>query len=319
MSVSFSSRSLMKSAVAVLLLLLASGSAAALSVSIRFYDRQLYFTDSRIEVHTTLLNDTAETVRFRLADERVFSMDFQVRTTTNRPVEVSPQFTTERSANQVFYREVTLEPGEELSFVEPLNRYVDLQDPGAYLVTARFYPDLFTTPQGDFLRSNTLTLSIRPGRGTPEQMREAALTVATEETLRREDVPPDQVIRFMLDARIRENWPRFFLYIDLEALYRQNAARERRYLAMSEEERIETVERFREQLIAGALNEEIITVPSEYEILETTYTPAAGEVVVRQRFDYPAFSETKRYRYALERRGGFWRITGYTVVNVSTN
>lgn len=319
MSVISSSRSIIKSAVAVILLLVASGSATALSVSIRFYDRQLYFTDSQIEVHTTLLNDTAETVRFRLADERVFSLDFQVRTTTNRPVEVSPQFTTERSANQVFYREVTLEPGEELSFVEPLNRYVQLDSAGAYLVTARFYPSLYTDPSQDFLTSNTLTLSVRPGTGTPEELREASLAVATEETLRRQDVPPDQVIRFMLDARIRDNWPRFFLYIDIEALYRQNSSRERRYLAMSEQERIEVLERFREQLVAGSLSEEIITVPSEYDILETTYTATEGEVVVRQRFEYPGFTETKRYRYSLERRGGFWRVTGYTVVNVSTD
>lgn len=308
----------MKFGVALFLLLFGAGALLAQSVSIRFYDRELYFTDSQIEVHTTILNETAETVRFRLADERVFSMDFVVRTTTNRPVETSPQFTTQRSANQVFYREVVLEPGEELSFVEPLNSYVEIERPGSYLVTARFYPDLFTGPDEQYISSNTLTLSIRPGASTPAEVREAQIAVATEETLRRQDVPPDQVIQFMLDARVRENWPRFFLYVDLESLYRESAARERRYLALSEPERIEALERFRTQLQRGELNEDIITVPSEYQILETTYTPVQGEVVVRQVFEYEAFTEIKRYIYELERRGGYWRVTGYTVVNVGT-
>jgi hypothetical protein len=308
----------MKFGVALFLVLFGSGTVSSLSLSIRFYDRELYFTDSQIEVHTTILNETAETVRFRLADERVFSMDFVVRTTTNRPVETSPQFTTQRSANQVFYREVVLEPGEELSFVEPLNEYVEIDLPGSYLVTARFYPDLFTGPEEEHVTSNTLTLSVRPGAGTPEEVRAAEIAVATEETLRRQDVPPDQVIRFMLDARVRENWPRFFLYVDLEALYRESAARERRYLALSEQQRLEALERFRNQLRQGELNEEIITVPSEYDILETTYTPTQGEVVVRQVFEYEAFTEIKRYIYELERRGGYWRVTGYTVVNVGT-
>lgn len=308
----------MKFGVALFLAVVGTGGLEALSVSIRFYDRELYFTDSQIEVHTTVMNETADTVRFRLADERVFSMDFVVRTTTNRPVEASPQFTTQRSANQVFYREVVLEPGEQLSFVEPLNSYVDIDAPGSYLVTARFYPNLFTGPEEDFVSSNTLTLSIRPGAGTPEEIRQAEIAVATEETLRREDVPPDQVIRFMLDARIRENWPRFFLYVDVEALYRENAARERRFLALSEQDRLQELERFKNQLRTGELSEEIITVPSDYEILETTYTPTQGEVVVREVFEYEAFTEIKRYIYELERRGGYWRVTGYTVVNVST-
>lgn len=308
----------MKFAVALLLVLVVTGSLSALTVSIRFYDRELYFTDSRIEVHTTIMNETGETIRFRLADERLFSMDFVVQTTTNRPVDASPEFTTERSANQVFYREVVLEPGEELSFVEPLSDYVEIEDPGSYLVTARFYPNLFTRPEEEFVSSNTLTLSIRPGVATPKEVREAELSVATEETLRRQDVPPDDVIRFMLDARVRENWPRFFLYVDVEELYRQNAARERRYLALSEQERLNALERFKGRLQEGELDEDIITLPSEYEILETTYTATQGEVVVRQVFDYETFTEIKRYIYELERSGGYWRVTGYTVVNVST-
>lgn len=300
------------------MLILTAASAGALSVSIRFFDQELYFTDSRINVHTTILNDTADTVTFRLADERVFSMDFEVRTTTNRPVATSPQFTTERSTNQVFYREVALEPGEELSFVEPLNDYVDLNEPGSYLVTARFYPELFSSPAVSFVPSNTLTLAIRPGVGTGERMREAQIEFATEQTLRRQDIPPDEVIRFLLDARVRENWPRFFLYMDLESLYRQSASRERRYLALSEQDRLNALEEFRRELREGSLNEEIVTAPSEYEILQTSYSPTEGEVVVEQVFEYPGFTEIKRYRYQLERRGGFWRVTGYTVVNVGT-
>ncbi len=311
-------RSLIQGTALLGALLLTTTSAAALSVSIRFFDRELYFTDSRVNVHTTILNDTADTVTFRLADERVFSMDFEVRTTTNRPVMTSPQFTTERRTNQVFYREVALEPGEELSFVEPLNDYVDLADPGSYLVTARFYPELFSSPTQSFVRSNTLTLAIRPGVSTAEQVREAEIDLAREETLRRQDIPPDEVIRSILDARIRENWPGFFLYLDLESLYRQSASRERRFLALSEQERLNELEEFRRQLREGELDEDIITLPSEYEILETSYSPTMGEVVVRQVFEYPGFTEIKRYRYDLERRGGYWRVTGYTVVNLET-
>lgn len=77
------------------------------------------------------------------------------------------------SARSVFYREIAVEPGEEYSFVESLNRYIAFKDPGSYTVRASFYPELIPGAPGGSasgqtpILSNVLILSMRPSPGLP--------------------------------------------------------------------------------------------------------------------------------------------------------
>lgn len=288
-----------------------------LNVSIRLYNEQVYFPDSTVELFVTVINETPDSARFRIADNRLFNLDFDVTGPANRRVDSSRQFITGRTTNQVYYRTITLEPGERFSFVERLTDYVEITEPALYSVQAIFYPELFSSVQSRTIRSNPITLSIRPGE-TPETRREMRFEAITEQVLQREQKSPDEVVEYLLEARRQGNWDRFFLYLNLEKLFRQAPERDRRFRRLSEEEQLQELRQFRTRLEEQDVREdsELVLVPDDYEILRTSFSPIEGEVTALMTFDFDRYREVKRYTFDLERRNGFWEIIGYSVVNL---
>ena len=89
--------------------------AQEVDVAIRYADKRVYYAESGpILVQVTISNRSASTFRFKLADERAFSVDFDVRTMTNRQVDPTEFLIRKRTQDQrVFFREVSVEPGEQ--------------------------------------------------------------------------------------------------------------------------------------------------------------------------------------------------------------
>ncbi len=284
--------------------------------SIRLHNEQIYFADSPIDVELALRNESAETQRFRLADSRVFSFAFDARDANNRRVSNANDFTIRRLSNQVFYRTVTLEPGEELTLTERLTDYVSFERSGTYTVSAVFYPGMYDSPESESLVSNTITLTIRPGF-TEETRQDEQFRAAVERQLQRQRLSPDEVVSYMLLARQQDNWERFFLYLNLEQLYRQDDARDRAFRRLSEEQQLAVLRDFREELMGDAADTTLVLVPDRFEIIETRYTPTEGAVVAELDFMFEQFREIKRYTYRLQRRNGFWEIIAYNVVNLA--
>ena len=292
--------------------------AQGVDLSIRFFDAEVYFPDSEIQIKLTLRNDSAEPYRFRLAENRVFNIEFDVRTLSNRELDASQQFINARTSNQrVFYRELSLQPGAEYGFVESLGDYVAVTEPGVYVVTATFYPELIDG-NGEAIASDRLMLSVRPQVQTVQETMQERIDVTTAEILEREEIPPDEVVRRTIRARQRGQWNRFFLYLDVESLLRSNPAREREFLRLSEEERREELAEFREQLRGERIDEDISAIPSSFEILQTTYTPTEGQVIANLRFQEEGFTAIRRYNYFLRRDDQTWEIYDYNVTNVGT-
>ena len=99
------------------------------SVTIRFYDKTVYYPgngqENPVLIRVTISNNTSDTMRFKLADNRIFSMDFNVVNSKNIRLEHTEEFIRKRSTNQpVFFREISLEPGEEYSFIENIKDYI---------------------------------------------------------------------------------------------------------------------------------------------------------------------------------------------------
>lgn len=289
-----------------------------LSLRINLYDEQVYFPDSEIQIHVTLENDSPRAATFQLATERLFNVEFEVRTAENETLPPSDQFTIARNRDQVFYRTVTLEPGERLSFVEPLATYVAIPASGMYTVQARFYSGLQRYDVGAAIHSNPISLHVRPGT-TPVIRREQRVATIVEERLRREDLSPDQVVSYTLSALQSQNWERFFLYLNLERLYRSVPTRNNSYIRLSEQEQLDTLSSYRRELEdrASGNAEQLVIVPDEFEILQTSYTPTSGTVRVMMYFDMRTFRERREYVYDLERRNGYWEIVDYTVMSLS--
>jgi hypothetical protein len=294
---------------------------AGIDIAIRLVDKRIYYLeDAPILVQVTLTNSGTSTYRFKLADERMFSIDFEVRTITNRTVEPADALVRRRTAmRQVFFREVAVESGESFSFVEDLRNYAAFRQSGSYIVQARIYPELYRDASPYLLESNRLNLSIRPPAipdpsGLPLPMDEA-----TNALLVRERLPPDEVVRYILTARQRSQWEKFFLYLDLEAMIIRDGPRSRQWLAASEEERRRMLARYRTELETAAADGDIATIPSEFEIERTNYGPEEGTVVVLEKFRTSGgYTERKRYTYYLRRKDDIWTIVDYVVIHLGT-
>ena len=292
--------------------------AQELTVSARLYDEQVYFPDSTVSVLITLRNDSPEPVSFRLADDRRHNLAFDVRDETNRPLENTPEFIIANQSNQqIFYRTVMLQPGEQLSFIERLTDYIMIDESGMYNVRVHFFTQLNSSSDSQSRVSNRFSIMVRPGN-TPETRRDMRFQAAAEEQLRRQALSPDEVVQYMLEARQESNWERFFLYLNLEKLYRQVPSRDARFIRLSQEEQLEELRNFRQQLRAqdGGPDSSLVAIPDGYTLIETRYSPTDGNVTARLFFNRDRYRERRQYTYELERRDGFWEIIGYQVSNL---
>jgi len=314
-----------------------------ISFNIRFFDKRVFFLDhDPILIQVTLTNNGPAPFRFKLADERAFSVDFDVRTNANRMVEAADILLRRRSrSQQVFFREVSLAAGESFSFVEDLREYANFAQSGAFVVQARFFPELYhgrtrfdtaisfatgsgISPGGALaatgrpFESNRLTLSIRQPPIIGLDGIPVALDVDTNAILVRERLPPDEVVSFLLTARQRGQWEKFFLYLDLEAMLSRDPYRRRQFLAESEEGRQRMIARFRQELQGDMIGEVISLIPIDFVIERTVFTARAGTVTALQFYRVGNFTERKRFTWHLERRDDIWMIVDYSVMNLGT-
>jgi len=294
--------------------------AAGIDFDIRFYDRRIYYAGGDpILIQVTITNNSPSTYRFKLADERVFSVDFDVRTVSNRQLEAADTLLRKRTQSQhIYFREISLETGESFSFEEDLRDYVKLGEPGTFVVKASVYPELIRSGNAAQTLESRLNLSIRPPvipgpDGIPLEM-----DVATGAVLVRERLAPDRVVDYMLTARQRSQWERFFLYLDLEAMLSKDAAVQRRWNAESEEGRRRMIAQYRQELQNSVTDGSISVIPNDYEIERTQYNNFEGSVTVLQKFRNANFTEMKRYTYYLRLKDNIWTIVDYTVINLGT-
>jgi len=310
-------------------------SPAGIDFSIRFFDRRIYYVETApIYVQVTVTNNSPSTYRFKLADERAFSIDFDARTISNRPLDQADLLIRKRTqSQQVFFREIAVETGESFSFVEDLRDYVSIKEPGSMVIRARMYPELYRpnvvvaaavsgTPLSitpvEILESQRINLNVRPAIITDPEGIPLEMDVATGATLVRERLAPDQVVEYMLSARQKSQWERFFLYLDLETMLSRDSLRRRRWIAESEEGRRRMVKLFREELQAEAIDGSISLIPSSFTIQRTEYSNTEGTVVVLQKFSNHRVTEVKQYTYFLRMSDNIWTIIDYRVDNMGT-
>ena len=101
--------------------LFAQSYAQDIEVTAQFYNKTMYYPgsaeDNPVYVHVTVANKGPETLRFKLADDRMFSMDFKVLTVKNKELPATDKLIRKRTMQQtIYFREISLETGEEYSF-----------------------------------------------------------------------------------------------------------------------------------------------------------------------------------------------------------
>lgn len=291
------------------------------SVSIQFYNRTMYYPgdaeENPVQVHIAIKNNGTESLRFKLADDRMFSLDFSVYTLTNSQLPQTDMLVRKRTTNQtVYFREISVDPGEEYAFVENLKDYIDIKDQSIYYVEMSFYPELYKSRYIS-LPSNRLTLQVS---ASPSAASSTAIAVRndTAEIIQPEEISPDKVVEQTIIARQRTLWNQFFLYMDLESMLERNDASRRRFRAASADDRARILSSYRADLMSSRIDGDIVSIPSQFEITKTTYSQTEGTVEVTEWFAYPTYRERKLYTYYLRLRDGIWLIYDYKVVNAGT-
>ena len=292
-----------------------------MSVSIKYYDRTMYYPGNPdtnpVFVHISIKNNSARTMRFRLADDRMFSVDFNGYTIKNLQIPQTENIIRKRTTNQtVYFREISLETGEEYSFVENLKDYIEISEPSVYYVELKFYPELYKSKYLS-VASNRLSLEIRP---SPSAASSAVLPVKNKsaELLKPEEISPDKVVEQTIIARQKSLWDQYFLYLDIEAMLQRNAPAKRKYISSSAEERARILKNYRADLMQSRIDNDIVAVPDKFEIERTVYSKTEGTVTVTEWFRYPNYHEKKSYVYKVRQREGIWQIYDYTVTNLGT-
>ncbi len=291
------------------------------SVSIKYHNRTLFYPgnseDSPILVHITIKNNGPETLRFKLADDRSFSLDFNAYTVKNSCLEQTEKLIENRTTSQiVYFREIALEQGEEYSFVENVKDFLKIEESAVYYLELFFYPELYKSNYIS-LKSNRLTLEIRP---SPAVASSTYIPVKSEtvEILKPLDISPDKVVEQTIIARQKSLWDQYFLYMDIESMLQRNPSLKKRYASVSADERIRMIQSYKTDLMQSRIENDIIAVPEAFQIEKTAYSPTEGTVTVIEWFKYPNFSEKKRYTYKVRQREGYWQIYDYNVVNLGT-
>lgn len=291
------------------------------SVSIKYHNRAIYYpgnsADNPINVHITIKNEGTETLRFKLADDRMFSLDFNAFTVKNTRLPNTENLIEKRTSNTtVYFREIALEQGEEYSFIENLKDYINIENPSVYYLEMSFYPELYKS-KFISINSNRLTLEVRP---SPSAVSSSYIPVSaqTAEILKPEALAPDKIVEQTIIARQKSLWDQYFLYMDVESMLKRNPNLKKKYITVSAEERERMIDSFKADLMQSRIENDIIAVPEKFQIEKTTYTPTEGSVIVTEWFKYPNYSEKKSYTYKVRQREGIWSIYDYSVVNLGT-
>ena len=290
-------------------------------VSIEFYNRTMYYPglteDNPVYVHVTVANNGTSTVSFKVADDRTFSIDFKAFNVKNSQLNQTQNLIRKRTTNQtVYFRTITLEPGESYSFVENVKDFLEVKESSVYYVELLFYPDLYRNPE-NYLNSNRLTLEVRP---SPAAAASSTMYVQAESAavLQKEAISPDKVVEQTIIARQKSLWDQYFLYMDIEEMLKRDSARKRRYNRVSADERDEMLKSFRADMMQSRIDSDIVAIPFEFEIETTTYSQTEGTVSVIEKFRNSTYVEKKRYTYQVRQRDGIWQIYDYTVDNLGT-
>ncbi len=299
-----------------------SANATKAEIGFKFYNRTLYYPGDAeanpIYVHITIRNTTTETLRFKLADDRIFSVDFKAVDVKNKQLSQTDNLLRKRTTSQtVYFREIALEPGEEYSFVENLKDYLDIKDASIYYVTAIFYPELYRNKTNS-ITSKRLTLEVRPSP-TAAASSYVPIESGTASILQREEISPDKVVEQTILARQQSSWDQYFLYMDVESILKNNSTLSRRYNVSSADERAEMIQKFKADLMQSRIENDIVAIPRKFKIESTTYTETKGTVKVLEWFNYRTYTEKKRYTYSVHQRDGIWWIYDYSVENLGTD
>jgi len=286
----------------------------SLDVQIRLEDVRPYYPHSEVPILVTLTNRGQEPLLMHMAQVRQRNIRFfsilQTGTMLPGMRQESDEFLIHQSQREIFLQPLILNAGESFSFRGDLKQWLNLAAPGLYEVYGLFVPD----PRRPEVvnQSNRLTLLIRPVEDKDQeaiQVAQQRVQQVRETVLTREALSPDEVIRRMLTARREQREGAFFLYINLEELYRRDPSRNNLFRRSSQENREKLLAEFRERL--WKQDPELVRIPSGWEIEKTEYDSQTARVRTLVWYRDVDFTARRRFVFVLSKKDRYWEVTDY--------
>ena len=292
----------------ILAVLIALAAVAALSAdmrfSIRYYDKNIYYTGDTVDLKITISNisetgavNTADE-SFYLADDLRQSFAFELRNLTGDPAALAEGYTAALNMNST-YRIITLSPGQELSMTVSLNDWVSLKEADQYRLSGYFYPRLRGRELGAFASESVLDLTLLP---ETNRRWEDELSQEIRWVLINRNLDPWSIVRETFDNRSKLQSNRAILYLDIDSLTDIFA---------------EESSDLKQDLLEGKWD---ILPGFEYPALNVELISSQifeNEASVRIRAAYAPLGErfTRQYRIYLHKKNGYWSIRRMEAVN----
>lgn len=288
-----------------------------LKIYIELANPQIYHQNDEIYINIKIINISKKEKVILISKEKRYSFDFELATMQNKKINHNDEYIISfHRVQPIFNSHITIAPDEGYIFEARLNDYFDMNISGQFYLKCLYFPELKVNQYADvFIESNQLSLNIRPGNAT-ESMTEEKEEIEQEKRLFVTKRSPDEVVSYMLNARMNKEWEKYFLYLNMEQLILTNNNFKQRYLKADVERQKEIIREYKEYLKQDKVND-ISFLPIKYDILKTEYTQGRGKVDVLIYVKYEDLIEKKYYTYFLNKKDNIWYISSYEVLNFS--
>ena len=277
---------------------------------------KVYYQNDELYINIKVLNTNKDEKSLLIANDKKFSFDFQMVTMQNKSLEHSKEYITSfHKVQPVFNSNLRLAPDEGYVFEARLNDYFNLDTPGQYYIKCNFYPELkMNNSETNVIISNLLSINIRPGNIADNKIIEQT-SLEEEKKLYLTKRSPDDVVDFMLNARMNGEWDKFYLYLDLNKLILTNNNFKDKFLKADTERQRDMIAQYKEYLKKNTIDE-ISFLPNKFKIVKTEYSEGKGKVEAIITFKYLDYEESKYYTYYLNKKNDIWLVTSYEVMNL---
>ncbi|HOV14101.1 MAG TPA: hypothetical protein PK771_07445 [Spirochaetota bacterium] len=287
----------------------------SLILKIELVNPKIYKQNEEIYLDVKIINKSDMNISTLITDDKKFSFDFEIYSMQNQMLEHRKEYIVAfHRVQTIFKTKISIDPNEGYTYRVRLNDYYDLDITGQYYIKGFYYPYLKTgSDKSGIIASNQLTINIRPQDIDDRYIVEKKF-VEEEKRLNAEKRSPDDVIRYMLEARMKSEWEKYFLYLDLDKLILGNNKFKDSYLKKDIERQKEIIAQYKDYLKKDTI-EDISFLPHSFEIIKTEYSQGKGKVDVIVDFKYIDYIERKYYTFFLNKKGEIWYVYDYEVMN----
>jgi len=287
-----------------------------INITIQYCNQHLYTIGRPVIVEFKIINNDSDPFLFLTSFNKTFTFDFEVSTLNNMKIDHSNDYSIKRKVlGSILSDEITLKQNEVYGAKIDISKWFNLTEPGEYIIKGIFYPGLITNEKYQIPSENELILYLNPPY--PEEVKRKE-EIEKIKRLKALSMPPYKVVSFMLDALMKRDFEKYFLYIKFDKFIFKFQNATKKYINAKDIDKPLIKEEFKEYLKGNNKLEALPfseTIPCEYDIVKTIIEKKKADVTVIETFKVKSLVEKKEYTYHLHLYEDKWFLEYYEVRN----